>query len=72
MSKRQKVPSGSAWQLRGLKSGAVLRDRASATEAPHLLRGETGVPLADVPVGGGTTIELLGEYPIVFILARTE
>lgn len=70
MSKRQKVPEGSAWQLRGRKSGAVLHDDVSASEAPHLIQGKTAVPLASVPVGGSTTIELVGEYPMTFDLVR--
>ena len=70
MSKRQKVPEGSVWQLRGVKSGAVLHDGITATCAPELLRGETGEPLADVPVGGSTTVELAGERPMTFTLAR--
>lgn len=70
MSKRQTIPKGSLWQLRGQTSGALLHDNVSAMEAPHLLRGETGMPLADVPVGGRTTIELVGEYPMIFDLVR--
>ena len=70
MSKRQEVPVGSVWQLRGQTSGAVLHDDVSATEAPHLLQGATAVPLADVPVGGSTTVELVGVCPIVFDLVR--
>lgn len=71
MSRRQKVPEGSVWDLRGRTSGALLHGGVSATECPHLLRGDTGVPLADVPVGGSTTVELDGAYPMVFTLART-
>ena len=72
MSKRQKVPEGSVWQLRGVRSGAVLHDFITATSAPELLRGETDEPLADVPVGGCTTVELVGAYPMTFVLARVE
>lgn len=70
MSKRQKVPEGSVWQLRGVKSGTVLHDGITATSAPELLHGKTERPLDEVRPGSSTLIELDGAYPMLFDLAR--
>ena len=66
--RKPEVPKGSTWTLRGMRSDVVMLEGISQTNAPHLLRGRTSTPLADVLVGEDVQIEIDG---ITFKLQRS-